>query len=216
MTTDLRNLPAEVLARLDAHDQSVGIAQRGRTLEHVPFKPELRRNDDGTVTIDGYATVYDYPYDVAGGAPYGWSETIARGAADKSVRERDDVRFLVNHDGLALARTRSRTLKLESDDTGLRIEATLDERSPEVLSLVSAMERGDIDEMSFAFRALRQEWNDDYSQRTITEVKLYDVSAVTYPANPATVMALRSEPPAVSYPLSLALAEAEQIRLRTA
>ncbi len=162
--TDFRNLPPEVLARLDEHGCSVGITQRGRTLEHVPFRPEIRENDDGTVTLDGYATVYDYPYDVAGGAPWGWSETIARGAADKSVRERDDVKFLVNHDGLALARTRSRTLTLESDDTGLRIAATLDQSSPDVQSLVSAMRRGDIDEMSFAFRALQQTWNEDYTQ----------------------------------------------------
>jgi HK97 family phage prohead protease len=84
-----------------------------------------------------------------------------------------------------------------------------------VQSLVSAIRRGDIDEMSFAFRAMRQEWNDDYTERIITEVRLFDVSAVTYPANPATLITARgSDEPRRGYPLSLALAEAEQFRLR--
>lgn len=215
--TDLRNLPAPVLERLAEHDLDLGVQIRGdRTVEHVKFTPELRVDDDGSVNLLGYATVYGYPYDVAGGAPYGWVETVAAGACDRSVKERDDVRLLVNHDGLALARTRSKTLALESDETGLRCEARLDARSPSVQSLVSAMERGDMDEMSFAFRVTRQEWNEDYTERSISEVKLYDVSVVTYPANPATVTHLRNDEPAppAGYPLSLALAEIEQIRRR--
>jgi phage head maturation protease len=54
------------------------------------------------------------------------------------------------------------------------------------------MERGDLDEMSFAFQVIRQEWSPDYTQRDITEVKLFDVSVVTYPANPATSVGLRA------------------------
>ena len=61
----------------------------------------LRETDDGgTAIVDGYATIYDYAYDVAGGPPYGWTETITAGAADRSVTERDDTRLLFNHDGL--------------------------------------------------------------------------------------------------------------------
>jgi hypothetical protein len=55
------------------------------------------------------------------------------------------------------------------------------------------MERGDMDQMSFAFRVLRDEWNSDYSERKIYELKLFDVSMVTYPANPATVAKVRSD-----------------------
>ena len=126
---------------------------------------------------------------------------MARGAAAESVRSNDDVRLLVNHDGITLARTRSGTLELHSDDTGLFVRAPLDRKSPTVQSLTSAMERGDMDEMSFAFRALDQEWNDDYTERRINEVKLYDVSVVTFPANPATVAQLRNgRPPPVRGP----------------
>lgn len=219
--TDLRNLPPEVLERLatPAPDDDaarararVEVVQRGRLLEARAWsRSEIRRDEDGNPIIDGYATVYDVAYDVAGGPPWGWSETIVGGACQKSVASRDDVRFLVNHDGLALARTKSRTLTLESDQVGLRTEAHLDAKSFTVNDLVSAMERGDMDEMSFAFRVIRQEWNDDFTERQILEVKLYDVSVVTYPANPYTVAQVRDAAPAAPVPvMSLARARAER------
>ena len=61
-----------------------------------------------------------------------------------------------------------------------------------ISELRSTLERGDVDQMSHAFIALRQEWNDDYTERRILEVRLFDVSAVTYPANDVTVIALRA------------------------
>jgi len=156
---------------------------------------EIRMDGDRPV-IEGYATVYNYPYDVAGGPDAGgFQEIIARGAATKSVAEsgnRDDVRLLIDHAGTPLARTRSGTLELSSDDIGLRVRAELDPANPKVAELRSAMERGDVDQMSFAFRAIRQSWSDDYTTRTISEVRLYDVSVVTFPANPATVVKMRS------------------------
>ncbi len=216
---DLRNLPPQVLARIDEHlgprpddaphRRGLDTVQRGRLLEARSHKVELRRTDDGDPILDGYATVYEHAYDVAGGAPYGWAETIAEGACTKSVMERDDVRLLFDHDGIPLARTRSRTLELTSDDIGLHATTPtgLDMKSPLVQSIASAMERGDLDEMSFAFQVLRQEWNEDYTERRILEVKLFDVAVVTYPANPATVAQLRSEPPATRG-VSLAFAQA--------
>lgn len=230
---DHRNLPEPVLARLADNDLDLGTVRADRRLQEVRFTPELRIDEaNQTAELSGYATVYDYPYDVLGGPPYGWSETIVAGAAAKSIRERDDVRFLVNHNGIPLARTRSATMTLESDDTGVRVHVpALDLRSPVVASFVSAVQRGDMDEMSFAFKALRQEWNADYTERFITELQMFDVAGVTFPANPATVMTVRdgdtgepagqpdpTPPPAPAeardaYPLSLALAEAEQLAL---
>jgi HK97 family phage prohead protease len=169
---------------------------------------ELRMDGDQPI-LDGYATVYDYRYDVAGGPEHGgFTELIARGAADKSATEAD-VRLLVNHEGLPLARTKSGTLALESDDVGLRVRAELDARNPVVTELRSAMDRGDVDEMSFAFRVIRDSWSDDWNERTISEVRLFDVSVVTYPANPATVVKMRAEQPPAEVPApgrSLALA----------
>lgn len=219
MITDLRNLPAPVLARLDEHlgprddsaphRRNLDTVQRGRLLEARSRPIELRLTDDGDPILDGYATVYEHGYDVAGGPPWGWTETIATGAATKSVLERDDVRLLFDHEGIPLARTRSRTLELDSDDVGLHVTTPqgLDRQSPLVQSIASAMSRGDLDEMSFAFQVLRQEWNADYTERRILEVKLFDVSVVTYPANPATVAQLRTEQPATGG-MSLAFAKA--------
>jgi HK97 family phage prohead protease len=159
---------------------------------------ELRVGADGKIEFNGYATVYDQSYDVGGGAERGgWSETIASGAATRTLNAKPDVRLLVNHDGLPLARTRSGTLQLSEDKRGLLVHApSLDPMNPLVQQVRSAMDRGDVDEMSFAFRATRQEWNDDYTERTIREFDLSiagsDVSIVTYPANPATVAQLRS------------------------
>lgn len=218
------NLPAPVLERLDRHSvdlqaQRLQVSQRGAALESRPIRrAELRSDDDGNLVLDGYATVYDYTYDVAGGPPWGWSETIVAGACTKSVQERDDVRLLLNHDGIPLARTKARTLTLESDDVGLSVEAPLDPSSPLVQSIRSAMERGDLDEMSFAFRVLRQEWDEDYTERRILEVQLFDVSVVTYPANPATVVQMRDDdrdlPASTGMSLSLAEAQRTQLALR--
>ena len=202
---------------------SAGLAARtakGEFVEARSYHVETRANDDGTKGLVGYATSWDTWYDVAGGAPYGWSETIAKGAATKSLAERDDVRFLTNHEGLPHARSRGLaldTMQLTADDMGLRFDIpTLDERNPAVAELLSAIERGDVDQCSFAFMPIRQEWNEDYTQRRILELRLFDVSAVTYPANTATIVGLRSAAPAapleptdrgMSLRLALALAE---------
>ena len=174
------------------HRTDDGVTVPDREVRHV-HNLELRQTEDGMPVVEGYATVYDYAYDIAGGPDMGgFTEVIAPGAAKKSAMEAD-VRLLANHEGLPLARTKSGTLELESDDIGLKVRATLDPSNPTAAEVRSAMERGDVDQMSFAFRVVRDEWNKDYSERTISEVKLYDVSVVTYPANPATVVKLRSE-----------------------
>jgi len=154
---------------------------------------ELRQSEDGLPVLEGYATVYDYRYDIGGGPDAGgFTEVIAKGAAAKSAKEAD-VRLLVDHDGVPLARTKSGTLELMSDDIGLKVRATLDPSNPAAQEVRSAMERGDLDQMSFAFRVVRESWSKDYTERTISEVKLFDVSVVTYPANPATVVKLRAD-----------------------
>jgi HK97 family phage prohead protease len=157
-------------------------------------KLEVRATPDGGAILEGYATVYDYAYSIGDVDRGGFMETIVKGSAAKSAAEAD-VRLLINHEGIPLARTRSGTMTLESDDIGLRVTAQLDPMNPLSASLRSAMERGDMDQMSFAFRVLRDEWNSDYSERKIYELKLFDVSMVTYPANPATVAKVRSDDP---------------------
>lgn len=151
----------------------------------------LRAEDSGDgLSLSGYASVFDADYEITD-ALGTYTERVAPGAFTRTLDHGADVRLLINHDGLPLARTKSGTLKLSEDDTGLLTEAQLDGESPTVRSLKSAMDRGDADQMSFAFRVTRQEWNDDYTDRTIREVQLFDVSVVTFPANPATSVSLR-------------------------
>lgn len=224
MNIDRLHLPAEVRDRLglDADGMaSAGLVGRAREAGVAEVRRqsfEMRSNDDGTVSLVGYALTWDTWYDVAGGPPFGWSETIARGAVSKSLAERDDVRFLLNHDGLPLARTKSGTMTLTADDIGLLVEVpSLDTRSATAMDLVSAIQRGDVDQMSWAFVATRQEWNDDYTERRILEARMFDVSAVTFPANEATIIGARSaDTPQIAerkggMPLSLARAMADAL-----
>lgn len=123
-------------------------------------------------------------------------EKIAPGAFDGALKRQDDVRLLINHDGLPLARTRSKTLELSTDEEGLRVWARLDPSDPDVQRVVPKMRRGDLDQMSFAFTIEEDEWVEDKKagtvERTITRVgELFDVSVVTYPAYPETDAALR-------------------------
>jgi HK97 family phage prohead protease len=160
------------------------IETRQRTFQGM----ELREAPDGKgLTFNGYASVTEAPYEMEDWLG-DYTEVVRKGAFGKTLAEGADVPFKVNHGGITLARTKSGTMRLSEDDTGLYVEADLDPTSPDVQSLRSAMERGDLDEMSFGFRVVRQEWSPDYSQRDITEVNLNkgDVSAVNYGANPAT------------------------------
>ena len=123
-----------------------------------------------------------------------YTETVAPGAFRKTLSESPDVRFLINHDGLPLARTSSGTLELSEDSTGLHFRTTLDATDPDVARLAPKMRRGDLTQCSFAFRTIKDEWSADYSQRTMRELSLAqgDVSLVTYPANPTATAKLRA------------------------
>lgn len=212
-----RSLPDAVRARLDVESSALvdaGYAARTTSgiTEARSYQIEAREVGDGVFHVQGYAATWGTSYDVAGGAPYGWTEIIERGAVSKSLAERDDVRFLINHDGLPLARTKPGTMTLASDDIGLLVDVpNLDLTNPKAQELRSALERGDVDEMSWAFIVTRQEWNEDYTERRILEARMFDVSAVSFPANPATIIGLRSEATPSqrgAFPLSLALAQA--------
>jgi len=149
---------------------------------------EIRADADG-IKVEGYAAVFGQEADIGGM----FREVIERGAFRDAIG-RDDVVFLINHDGLPLARTRSGTLKLTEDDHGLRMETTLDPEDPDVKSIAGKMKRGDLDKMSFAFFPEVQEWDEtqDPPLRTIKRASLFDVSIVTTPAYQGTEIALRS------------------------
>jgi len=148
---------------------------------------EARQAEDGTMRLRGYAAVFN-----EASVPLPFIETIAPGAFRKTLSETPDVRLLINHEGLPLARTKNGTLTLTEDDRGLYMDAQIADTT-EGRDLYKLVERGDIDQMSFAFRVIRQKYNEDRSQRTLTEVSLADgdVSVVTYPAYPTTSVEAR-------------------------
>ena len=153
---------------------------------HVAYTNlELRASDTGN-TLIGYASVFDSPSE-----PLPWVEYVKRGAFSKTIKDGADVRLLIDHEGVPLARSRSGTLKLEEDDRGLRVEAELDPMNPDAARVMSAMRRGDLSQMSFAFRTIKDSWNSDRTVRELREVQLYDVSVVTFPAYESTVAELR-------------------------
>lgn len=133
---------------------------------------EVRQADSGEVSLGGYAAVFDQE---------AFGEVVRPGAFTNTLREQADVRFLVNHGGVPLARTKSGTMTLDTDDHGLRMEVSaLDVSNPTVAELTSAMRRGDLSEMSFGFIPIRDSINEN-GVRELKEVRLMDVSAVTYP-----------------------------------
>jgi len=159
------------------------------------------RSSGGSLMLTGYASVFEKPYEVLGGPPLGWTETVDSRAFDVTLAARPDLHLLINHEGMPLARTKSGTLKLATDSTGLHVEASLDPSDPDVQRLMPKMERKDMDEMSFAFRVKDDEWSDDYAQRRLLEVSLHkgDVSVVNFGANPATGVQLNGAADALDY-----------------
>ncbi len=122
-----------------------------------------------------------------------YDETMMPGSFAKTLREREDIPMLFNHDGVPLASTSSSTSVLAEDATGLRNDAELDRRDALSNTICVQLERGVLNKMSFSFRAVKDAWNDAYDSRSVTEAALYDTSIVTYPANPTTSAELVEE-----------------------
>lgn len=163
-----------------------------RRIEKVEFR--VVRDDSGKLkTLAGYGAKYN-----TRSLPLGYFEdfyeTIAPGAFDETLANGDDVRFLFNHDAnLVLGRTISRTLRLRSDTVGLAFEVDPPD-TQNARDVVTSIERGDISQCSFAFDVIDADWSEENANmiRTLRKVKLYDVSAVTYPAYPDTSVQVRA------------------------
>jgi HK97 family phage prohead protease len=139
--------------------------------------------------------VFDKGYEMYGGPEKGgWTEIVDRRAFDETLKRKPDLHLLINHEGMPLARTKSGTLRLSTDSTGLKVDADLHRSDPDVQRLEVKMGRGDMSEMSFAFRTIRHEWNEDETERRLTELNLDkgDVSVVNFGASPHTSAGIRS------------------------
>lgn len=182
--------PAEVL-----REHRSAMAEKGiRSRHRQPAEFELRAKPNGTggtaYTFNGYAAAFEAPFEMwdAWGDPY--EEVLGVGSCARTLANNADVQFLIGHNeaSIPLARTKSGTMMLSADSHGLLVDVpSMDGRSPIVQSLASAMERGDMDEMSIGFIATQQQWSPDWMTRRIGEINLNrgDVSVVCWAANPA-------------------------------
>lgn len=148
---------------------------------------ELRADENKPPLLKGHAAVFEKLSENMGGM----REKIAKGAFMKSIGK-DDVRALWNHNpDYVLGRNKSGTLRLSEDDKGLAIE--IDPPDTQwARDLMVSIKRGDVTQMSFAFSSVTDSWDNEKSVRTLNEVKLYDVSPVTYPAYPQTDIKART------------------------
>lgn len=148
---------------------------------------ELRANN--ARRISGYAAVFNQWSEDLGG----FIEKVAPGAFSRAIQGAD-VRALFNHDSnIVLGRTRSGTLKLRQDSVGLHFDVALPETSA-ARSLHTLIKRGDVSECSFGFSVRKDSWNPAGTERTLTDVDLYDVGPVTFSAYTQTSVEARSNP----------------------
>ncbi|MEU7174671.1 MULTISPECIES: head maturation protease, ClpP-related [Micromonospora] len=166
--------------------------------ELAPLPPRLsaqRVERDGKMfyRVGGHYTVHERGYEMWDeNGPY--VEIVSAGAGDKTIAARPDVIFLVNHRGLAMARTVAGTLELWSDRVGDGNTAWLNPQRQDVMDLVHGIEDSTITEQSFAFMIEAGHWNADFTEYRIDVYDLDrgDTSAVNYGANPNTSIAARS------------------------
>ena len=159
------------------------------------FEVRAEQDENHGNTLTGRPIVYDSRTDL------GWyDEIIEAGALNEA--DLKDVRFLINHntDMIPLARSRNNnensTMQMTVDEEGMNIRVDLDtENNVEAKSLYSAVERGDLDGMSFMFTVDGDKWDDiesEHPTRTITKLgKVFEVSAVTFPAYEQTSIQAR-------------------------
>lgn len=189
--------PIDALSEPRSAESSEGLMIEERksaiaSAERITFEAEVRSiaTDDGSLRIGGYAAQFNKE-----ATGLNFREMIAPGAFTRSLKSGDPVFLLVNHDTdqLPLASTQGGTLVLSEDNVGLRMEATLDPSNPRAAELASALTRGDVDKMSFAFSVAPGGDTREEGLRTLTDLNLFEVSVVTWPAYDASSVGMRSE-----------------------
>lgn len=181
------NLPTTERRRLTLPDAGVSVRAEG----------------DEPPRFVGYASKFNARTAIGNPLTWGFYEEVADGAFTKTLTE-GDSRFLVDHDSrLIVSRVSADTLRLAQDKTGLAVDSDLNVRKSYVADLVENLSDGSITGMSFGFEVMKEDWetidvetkDGDSVQaelRILREVKLWEVSAVTFPAYDSTEASLRS------------------------
>lgn len=145
-------------------------------------------NETGDMYISGYFSVFNSNYEIFEGA----TESVAPEAFEGALS--DDIRCLIDHETrLVLGRTKAGTLTLKTDNRGLWGEVKINPKDQDAMNLYERVKRGDVDQCSFGFDILEEEFEDRGTtvHWTIKRVRLYEVSVVTFPAYEDTGVSAR-------------------------
>lgn len=161
-----------------------------RQIRCIASEFQTRAEENGDLYISGYFSVFNSKYEICAGA----TESIAGTAFDDALS--DDIRCLINHESMyVLGRTKSGTLALHTDSRGLWGDVKINQNDQDAMNLYERVKRGDVDQCSFGFDILEEEFEDrgDSVHWTIKRVRLYEVSVVTFPAYQDTSVTARSK-----------------------
>ena len=164
----------------------------------MPYLPEQREyrsiplermlpegSEEKTYRVSGYATTFDDPYTLFSYDGVDYKEVIDRNAIDE-LTTMDDVIFQYDHQGMVYARKHNNTLAIFPDDHGLKVMVDLSKTS-DARNMFENIVSGNVYQMSWAFVVDADEFDSDTHTRKVKHVKrIYDVSAVSMPANPST------------------------------
>jgi HK97 family phage prohead protease len=145
----------------------------------------IEPSEDNARKMTGYAVVFNSLSENLGG----FREIIKPEAVDRTLSEGLDVRALVDHDtGKIIGRTRAGTLTLRKRTKGLYIEVEADPEISYASDILRAVKRGDVTGMSFGFRTITDNWRleDEELVRDVLDMRISEVSIVTFPAYTAT------------------------------
>ena len=199
---------------------------QGRQYRSIDVSSFERRAEGDEKIVTGYATTFNEPYELYrsswSGYRYIVMEKVDPGAFDDT--DMSDVIMQYNHEGRVFARTSNGTLELDPDEHGLHIRANLG--GTEIgRQLFEEIEGGYTDKMSFGFRVGKdkreetEETDEETGVTTITILrtilsisKLYDVSAVSIPANDGTTISSRNYAEGVIDEVRQEIAERENRR----
>ncbi len=167
---------------------------RNFTFEVREAKPE----EDGKMIVRGYASTFNEPYELYNDGTYIFREQVDPSAFDEA--DLSDVILQYNHEGRVFARTSNGTLQVSVDDKGFAVEADLG--GTEIgRQLYEEIKGGYTTKMSFGFTVTEDKREETENKedrtyevlRTITKIgKVYDVSAVSIPANDGTSISSRN------------------------
>ena len=174
-----------VVARLEEENEGRARGEAVKKLEtrtnQTSFEIRELEGSDG-MTFEGYASVFNSESEDLGG----FRETVAPGAFRRSLRSRNDIKLLWNHDtGSVLGSTRAGTLTLVEDDRGLKVRAQLPNTTLG-RDTAELIRRGDVDSMSFGFSVIKDTWDESGTNRTLNAVRLHECSVVAFPAYSGT------------------------------